>query len=43
MPGKSQILQNNKETKKVMIDKVLLTSGAEEKLFGISLNFQLKF
>ena len=42
-PGKSHILLSNKETKKVKINNVVLTSSVEEKLLGITLDSELKF
>ena len=39
--GKSHYLLSNKKTEKVKINDVVLTS--EEKLLGITLDFELKF
>ena len=42
-PEKSHILLSNKKTEKVKINDVVLTSSAEEKLLGITLDSELKF
>ena len=42
-PGRSDILLSNKKTEKVTINDVVLTSSAEEKLLGITLDSELKF
>ena len=42
-PGKSHILLSNKKTENVKINDVVLTSGFEEKLLGITLDSELKF
>ena len=42
-PGKSHILLSNKETEKVKINDVVLTSSVEVKLLGITLDSELKF
>ena len=42
-PGKSHILLSNKKTDKMKINDVVLTSSVEEKLFGITLDSELKF
>ena len=42
-PGKSHILLSNKKTEKVNINDVVLTSGFEEKLLGVTLDSEVKF
>ena len=42
-PGKSYILLSNKKTENVKINDVPITSSAEEKLLGITLDSELKF
>ena len=42
-PGKSHILLSKKKTEKGTINDVILTSRAEEKLVGATLDSELKF
>ena len=39
-PGKSHVLLSNKKTAKVIINEVVLTSSAEERSLGITLDLQ---
>ena len=42
-PGKSHILLSNKKTEKVTINDSVLTSSVEDKLLGITIDYELKF
>ena len=42
-PVNFHILLSNKKTEKVTINDVILTSSADDKLLGVTLNSELKF